>query len=162
MKNIKNASVFDPVTGFGGNGQGPYGCIADGPFANTTLRFMSDLNTTQYCIIRQMNNCPFSGAGQASLDLCFSMKSFSDVTHCWEGRPHSAGHAGVGGVVSQHWNALLEPSASTRICALISLTLVCGRWSTLSSVLETRSSTSIIRIWIAYGGDGRPWISRSD
>ncbi len=100
VKNIKNASIFDPVTGFGGDGVLPYGCIADGPFANLTLRFQADLSTTEYCVIRHMNDCPFAGAAQPSLDLCYSMNAFSDVTHCWEGRPHSAGHAGVGGVVS--------------------------------------------------------------
>ncbi|KAH8894296.1 Di-copper centre-containing protein [Thozetella sp. PMI_491] len=99
VKDIKQAAIFDPHTGFGGDGVAPYGCIADGPFANLTLRFQSDLSTRDYCIIRHMNTCPFGGAAQASLDVCFAMKAFSDVTHCWEGRPHAAGHAGVGGVM---------------------------------------------------------------
>ena len=31
------ATILDPKTGFGGDGKGPNGCLADGPFANYTV-----------------------------------------------------------------------------------------------------------------------------
>ena len=97
---IKNASVFDPVTGFGGNGVAPFGCIGDGPFANLTLRFLADFSTAEYCIFRFMNECAFKGAVKSNIDLCLTMKKYTDAWHCLENLPHAAGHAGTGGLVS--------------------------------------------------------------
>jgi len=97
--NIKKSPIFNPKTGFGGDGASPYRCIADGPFVNLTLRFNADLKPTQYCVMRNINDVPFCGASQFSLDICLKMKTFIDAWHCMEAFPHSAGHAGVGGVV---------------------------------------------------------------
>jgi len=99
--NLKASTIFDPKTGFGGDGKGIYRCINDGPFANLTLRFAGDLTTNiNYCIIRTMNNCFFAGASKASTDACIAKQSFEEAWHCLEGSPHGAGHGGVGGIVS--------------------------------------------------------------
>ena len=100
-KDLKKSEIFDPKTGFGGDGKGLYRCIADGPFANLTLRFAGDLTTkVNYCIIRTMNNCFFAGASKEALDVCMVKKTFEEAWHCLEGSPHGAGHGGVGGIVS--------------------------------------------------------------
>ena len=101
VKDLKASAIFDPKTGFGGNGKGLYRCIADGPFANLTLRFAGDLSTKyDYCIIRSMTDCMFTGASKTVIDGCMAKKSFEEVWHCIEGSPHGAGHGGVGGIVS--------------------------------------------------------------
>jgi tyrosinase len=97
---LKKSSIFDPKTGFGGDGVAPTRCIADGPFANVSLHFIADLSTTNYCIMRSMNECPFEGEAQSVLDVCLDKNTYEDVWHCLEARPHAGGHAGVGGVVS--------------------------------------------------------------
>jgi tyrosinase len=100
VANFTNSPIFDPKTGFGGDGVNPTRCIADGPFANITLHFKQDLTTTNYCVIRNLNECPFQGAAQSVLDACLATKTFEEAWHCIEARPHAAGHAGVGGIVS--------------------------------------------------------------
>ncbi len=99
--NVKKSPIFDPHTGFGGDGvgPGPVRCIADGPFSSLVLRWSEDLVATSYCLMRNVNECPFYGAGQANIDKCLAATSFTDAWHCMEARPHSAGHAGVGGIV---------------------------------------------------------------
>lgn len=39
-------------------------------------------------------------ASEASVDTCLQMDRFEDMWPCLEGVPHVAGHAGVGGVMS--------------------------------------------------------------
>jgi tyrosinase len=99
-ENLKDSPIFDPDTGFGGDGVSPYGCVTDGPFANATLHLTQFLTTSEYCIIRKLNGCLFQGAAQSFLDTCLASKTFEEVWHCIEARPHAAGHVGVGGVVS--------------------------------------------------------------
>ena len=100
--NLRASGVFDPKTGFGGDGSGVSRCITDGPFVNITLRFASDLTTkVNYCLTRNMSECFITGAAKASIDACMVKKGFEEAWHCLEGAPHGAGHGGVGGMVSE-------------------------------------------------------------
>lgn len=99
--------VFDPDTGFGGNGLDGDGCVTDGPFANLTLHLnSSDLPVDGgYCLSRNFNLTQFEGANSSNIDTCFAYDTFEDARQCYEANPHSAGHGGVGGVVC---NTLLQ------------------------------------------------------
>lgn len=100
--------VFDPDTGFGGNGLDGDGCVTDGPFANLTLHLnSSDLPDPNggYCLSRKFNLTQFEGANSSNIDTCFAYDTFEDARQCYEANPHSAGHGGVGGVVR---NTLLQ------------------------------------------------------
>ncbi|KAI4865246.1 Di-copper centre-containing protein [Hypoxylon rubiginosum] len=104
--NINGSAIFDVETGFGGNGTGAGGCIADGPFADLTLHFKEDLNTTDYCVTRSLNDRGLSSASQENIDTCLAAKSFTEIWSCLEGRPHGAGHGGVSGTMV---NLFLSP-----------------------------------------------------
>ncbi|KAJ2996614.1 hypothetical protein NUW58_g917 [Xylaria curta] len=104
--NITRSSLFTGEPSFGGNGVGSDNCIADGPFANITLHFKEDLNTTDYCIARSLNDFAFSGAARTNVDACLKHDTFVDAWRCLEGNPHNAGHGGVLGTMI---NILLSP-----------------------------------------------------
>ncbi|KAM7216078.1 putative amino acid transporter [Rhypophila decipiens] len=111
---FRNSSVFDPITGFGGDGA-PIaghpggGCITDGPFADLRLQLTANLTVAPdggYCISRNMSDCLFSGALQENLDACLNAPTFEAHRNCLEAKPHIAGHWGVGGTMS---DTLLSP-----------------------------------------------------
>lgn len=100
---LEESVLFDAETGFGGNGAGRTRCIEDGPFTDIKLHLKDDLSTRgEYCITRNTNPCFFdSGADPAKLDKCFAAKTWDEAWRCLESSgPHSAGHGGVGGLVS--------------------------------------------------------------
>lgn len=108
VQSFRNSSVFDPLTGFGGDGA-PIaggkagGCIADGPFVSLRLQITANLTVAPdggYCISRNMSDCLFSGALQENLDACLNAPTFEAHRNCLEAKPHIAGHWGVGGTVS--------------------------------------------------------------
>lgn len=96
---LSRSEIFDPSTGFGGNGYGDDGCVSDGPFANLTLQLNGDHTTRSYCLSRNFDNSAFSGGGQSFVDSCHATGDFVSAWPCYEGYPHDAGHNGVGGVV---------------------------------------------------------------
>lgn len=96
---LSHSELFDPRTGFGGNGHGDHGCVSDGPFANLTLQLNDDYTTGSYCLSRDFDSSAFSGGGQSNVDSCYAMKEYIGAWPCYEGNPHDAGHNGVGGVV---------------------------------------------------------------
>ncbi|KAI1735823.1 Di-copper centre-containing protein [Xylaria scruposa] len=104
--NISRSSLFSGEPSFGGNGTGSDHCIADGPFANVTLHFKEDLNTTNYCISRVLNDQAFSAAARANVETCLEKNNYADTWRCLEGKPHGAGHGGVFGTMI---NVLLSP-----------------------------------------------------
>lgn len=111
--------IFDPDTGFGGNGLDGDGCVTDGPFVNLTLHLnSSDLPDPDggYCLSRNFNLTELERGNSSYLDTCFEYDTFEDARQCYESDPHGAGHGGVGGVVC---NTLLP---------LIHLILARQRW----------------------------------
>ncbi|KAI1762568.1 Di-copper centre-containing protein [Hypoxylon sp. FL1150] len=96
---IKASAIFDVEYGFGGNGTGASGCISDGPFADLALHFNEDLNTTDYCVTRFLNDRALSSAAQERIDACMAMGAYTEIWNCLEGGPHGAGHGGVAGTM---------------------------------------------------------------
>lgn len=97
--NVSDSVVFDPTTGFGGEGGD---CVTDGPFANTTLRLAESwgvINTTEYCLARSFGNEGFQGANSTHVATCMAAQNFTAADSCFRSSPHTAGHAGVGGTM---------------------------------------------------------------
>jgi tyrosinase len=120
---FEKSSVFDPVTGFGGNGVGsviapyadqqaapPGNCIGDGPFQNLNLALGYGFNvqSNPHCLIRDIN------ATLANDSLGWTKNILPLLAHTdyvsmaaeWDYSsvgaptgPHGAGHKGVGGEV---------------------------------------------------------------
>jgi tyrosinase len=120
---FEKSTVFDPTTGFGGNGAGstpapyvdeqaapPGNCITDGPFAayqpNIGYGFNTDANS--HCIIRNFNvTLANDSLGWTKNVLALlNQTDYAAMTHEYDyssvGAPagvHGAGHKGVGGEV---------------------------------------------------------------
>lgn len=99
MDDLAGSVVFDPDTGFGGEGSD---CVTDGPFVNLTLHMNSSGTTEDYCLTRSFNSNGFQSGVQANLDECFNMTTYEDAFDCYQVNPHTAGHSAVGGTVSWH------------------------------------------------------------
>ncbi|KAK3314267.1 hypothetical protein B0H66DRAFT_577922 [Apodospora peruviana] len=95
--NFSQSDVLDPVTGFGGNGVRPNGCIADGPFANYTNGLGPGYFLGDNCINRFVNDTTSLFASRRYIDECYEKKKFVEFWPCAEMNPHNGGHGGVGG-----------------------------------------------------------------
>lgn len=97
--NVSDSVVFDPATGFGGEGGD---CVTDGPFVNMTLHLQDNwgnLTTSDFCLTRSFNNEGFQGANATHVDACMAFDNFTAADECFRASPHTAGHAGVGGTM---------------------------------------------------------------
>lgn len=97
--NISASVVFDPDTGFGGEGGD---CVTDGPFANLTLHLTSsysEINVTDYCLARSFSDTIFD-FGNTTYDAeCLAEANYTVALPCYSSFPHVAGHGGVGGTM---------------------------------------------------------------
>ncbi|KAI9146978.1 Tyrosinase ustQ [Paramyrothecium foliicola] len=102
------ASVWDPVLGFGGNGSSPDGsqwsfCVPDGPFKDMRLRWWSDMDRP-HCLQRQWVRGDPWGNEQEMMGFAFDRRSiagtflnteFQPFAAWLENGPHSAVHFGI-------------------------------------------------------------------
>lgn len=115
-KNMPNSPLFDPVTGFGGNGKstsndepGFQRCVVDGPFANTNLTLgmgwpnLNDPGNRLHCFTRAFNGGEGNdengdliiGDMQAAaynskvMDTIYAFEKFSEMANMLEGLPHA-------------------------------------------------------------------------
>ncbi|KAI0412994.1 amino acid transporter [Xylaria grammica] len=89
----------DDDSHFGSNGQDEY-CVWDGPFANLTLRWLLDASTEDHCLTRNWSQEELDKGTQPNIDKCNSIDNYTDAWLCWSQNPHSAGHGGIGGIMS--------------------------------------------------------------
>lgn len=97
---ITQSEIWNPNTGFGGNGEDGDGCVTDGPFGGMVLHLHSDHSDRPYCLNRNFDQGQFDSAHPRRVNRCYDMDNFRDAWPCYEGDPHNAGHNGIGGVVS--------------------------------------------------------------
>ncbi|KAH6639890.1 hypothetical protein C7974DRAFT_450209 [Boeremia exigua] len=123
-----NSPIFDPITGFGGNGdyingtkENPLpgvtstlgdipvdvedrsggGCLSNGPFANLSIHMGPGFNTSynEWCIRRDFVPSVFMAAGHSTaVDAAMSHTTFGAFSQQSEATNHGAGHIGVGGL----------------------------------------------------------------
>lgn len=79
------SSVLDPITGFGGDGVAPDGCIADGPFAGYVNGLGPGYKLGDNCINRFVNDTVSRMSGQEYIDACYVKKTFEEFWPCAEG-----------------------------------------------------------------------------
>ncbi|PPQ83615.1 hypothetical protein CVT25_006300 [Psilocybe cyanescens] len=134
-QSLSDAPVFDPMTGFGGNGvPGTYtlppnnntdnrifpeafrGCLEDGPFANYTLSVGPGKLATNHCLTRGHNNDAkkyLTSAAEANVTRSPNFEVFRVQL---EGEPittdhrmHDGGHDAIGGEMSNFYSSPGEP-----------------------------------------------------
>ncbi|CAH0027032.1 unnamed protein product [Clonostachys rhizophaga] len=119
-KDMPNSPLFDPVTGFGGDGKrtgstepGFERCVVDGPFANTNLTLamgwpnMNDAGNRLHCFTREFNG----GLGQdengdsiigdmqvgayssSVMKTIYGFDTYRDMSSMLEGLPHAQIHS---------------------------------------------------------------------
>jgi len=140
---IHGSPVFDPITGFGGDGvPGTYslptdanftsniifpeefrGCVLDGPFKDYTLHFGPGKLVTDHCLTRGIHEEYAILLTSAAMANATRLPTF-DLFHIeLEGRPvtptpkmHDSGHVGVGGEMSNFYSS---PGGKFPNCALV-------------------------------------------
>lgn len=115
-RNTQNSPVFDPDTGFGGNGKltgsdvpGFGRCVVDGPFANSNLTLamgwpnMTTLGDRLHCFTREFNGglgddengAPIIGDMQATaydskvMNTIYGLDTYAEMQEMLEGLPHA-------------------------------------------------------------------------
>jgi tyrosinase len=123
--------VFDPITGFGGDGvPGTYslpedvnftsnrifpesfkGCVLDGPFKDYTLRFGPGQLVTDHCLTRDIKDESAQYLNSAAMARDTQLPTFELFRIELEGLPitpthrmHTGGHWGVGGEMSNFFS----------------------------------------------------------
>jgi tyrosinase len=132
FRRISQSEIWDPETGFGGNGvPGTYtvppdptntsrihpsaflGCVADGPFANYTLKLGPGLFVTDHCLTRGFNNTATQFLNTSAIEETLSQPTWEQFTVRLEGSPeiaplhraHDGGHVAVGGEMSNFFSS---------------------------------------------------------
>jgi hypothetical protein len=142
MDDLAGSEIFDPDTGFGGEGGD---CVTDGPFVNLTLHMSSSSTSDSYCLSRSLNSNGFQTGAQEYIDECYNTDTYEEAFECYQVNPHTAGHSAVGGVVS-------DTSVPIQIVERQILTITsCLMWL---EVPVNQSFTFIMPTWIASGGSG--------
>jgi len=135
--------VFDPVTGFGGDGvTGTYslptgvnftsnlifpelfkGCVLDGPFKDYTLHFGPGKLITDHCLVRGINDSFAIHLNSVTIANTTRLPTFEQFRIELEGQPitptpklHDSGHLGTGGDMSNFYSS---PGGKLSIGALL-------------------------------------------
>jgi len=131
---IVHSPVFDPATGFGGNGinvpgyAGPHGnlsvipgwtgggCITDGPFANYNLSLGPGTAVTNHCLQRGFNQFAPPFLNSTSVANTMAMSTFETFRIELEGTPitpifkiHDGGHLAIGGEMVDRYSSPGDP-----------------------------------------------------
>ncbi|ETS75767.1 hypothetical protein PFICI_12711 [Pestalotiopsis fici W106-1] len=100
LADIDDISSSDLWNYFGGNGSGDDHCFTDGPFANLTLRWLTNGSTSDHCLTREFNQTAFEGTKQSNIDKCLAISNYTDAWECYNGGTHTGGHLGVNGTMT--------------------------------------------------------------
>lgn len=119
-KDMPNSPLFDPITGFGGNGKstgsnepGFQRCVVDGPFANTNLTLgmgwpnLNDPGDRLHCFTRAFNggegndengdliigDMQSSAYNSKVMNTIYGFEKFSEMANMLEGLPHAQIHS---------------------------------------------------------------------
>ncbi|KAL6922686.1 hypothetical protein FSST1_006712 [Fusarium sambucinum] len=91
--------LLDPVTGFGGNGTEPDGCVTDGPFSNTILHIGPGQTLSDHCLSRSVNEMNSTLGNETYIQQCNDKSTYVDFWETTGMTTHGAGHSGIGGVM---------------------------------------------------------------
>jgi tyrosinase len=129
--NTPNSPVFDPTSGFGGNGKltgssepGFQRCVVDGPFANTNLTLgmgwpnINDAGDRPHCFTREFNSAEGTdengeliiGDMQAGaynsrvMETIYGFDRFAAMVNMLEGLPHAQGLSSLSSLQLEYTN----------------------------------------------------------
>ncbi|KAF8155716.1 tyrosinase [Crassisporium funariophilum] len=135
-KSLDKAPVFDPDTGFGGNGvPGTYklppdpahtsklfdpesfvGCVPDGPFSTYTLRLGPGIMVTEHCLTRGIDNKYKKYITSSAVANTTKSSTYELFRIELEGAPvtphhkmHDGGHLAIGGEMSNFYSSPGDP-----------------------------------------------------
>lgn len=149
-----DSSLFDADTGFGGDGGGDDGCVVDGPFANLTLHLNHTSNFANYCLTRSFNDVAILTQANATYaDACLASEDYAAAWLCFKAKPHTAGHAAIGGTVSSGAcpcvpeHACPPSDVPTRTCQLTPLIQMLEALASCGDPLFFLHHTNLDRLW---------------
>ncbi|KAH7313855.1 hypothetical protein B0I35DRAFT_480502 [Stachybotrys elegans] len=111
VPDVPSSSIWDPVTGFGGNGQVPepdssLKCVADGPFKDLRPSYFGDAYEP-HCLGRSFNNGTAEPGDMfqsiytpAAVQEILEASDYNDFRIKLESGPHGAIHSAIGGDMS--------------------------------------------------------------
>jgi len=133
---FNSSPLFDPLTGFGGDGKAPPGkstskpacafgsvcgnCVTDGPFAKYQIYLGpgNSFKANPRCLVRQVNGLAAeTGAASKNIGALLNKSSFEQFQTLDGGASgkgftpgvHSIGHLGVGGDMTNLWSSTNDP-----------------------------------------------------
>lgn len=111
MGDLASSILFDPITGFGGQGGE---CIDDGPFANLTINLNYDYASLEFfadtrCVSRSFDDEIFLLGNTTNIDACFASDDANIALDCYFVNPHGGGHGGVGGMMANTAGSIGDP-----------------------------------------------------
>jgi tyrosinase len=66
--------------GFGGNGTGSDGCVADGPFKNIKLHMSNHYQRgDSFCLSRNLDQSSFDTSQKSNIEQCFGYANYTDA-----------------------------------------------------------------------------------
>ncbi|KAF9051996.1 hypothetical protein BJ165DRAFT_1601496 [Panaeolus papilionaceus] len=113
-----NSPIFDPKTGFGGNGaQATYPrCLKTGPFADLTLSYGPGRQSTKHCLTRGFDRSMIEFLTSSAVANTTAQTNFEDFRTELEGQPvapgfklHDSGHLVVGGELGNVYSSPGDP-----------------------------------------------------
>ncbi|KNG83998.1 hypothetical protein ANOM_007775 [Aspergillus nomiae NRRL 13137] len=108
--NVADSPIFDPDTGFGGNGTGGKGCVSDGPFKDIVLHMSSHHQRgDSFCLSRGLSQSSLEMEAASNVETCFGYANYTDAWQCYNGYTHAGGHRAVGGLMSHPIDSINEP-----------------------------------------------------
>lgn len=74
------APIFDPATGFGGNGTGSRGCVSDGPFKDIVLHMSNHHKRgNNFCLSRNLSQRSLKLERASIVEECFGYATYADA-----------------------------------------------------------------------------------
>ncbi|KAI9931686.1 hypothetical protein ASPWEDRAFT_169471 [Aspergillus wentii DTO 134E9] len=110
--NVAASSIFDPDTGFGGNGTASNNsCVADGPFKDIVLHMSNHhARGNNFCLSRGLSQTSLEMEVASNVEKCFGYKNYTDAWSCYNSNgPHGGGHGAVGGLMADPIDSCNDP-----------------------------------------------------
>ncbi|KAL0069248.1 hypothetical protein AAF712_003612 [Marasmius tenuissimus] len=113
---VTTSPVWDPATGFGGNGATTDKCVKDGPYSDITLHIGTKnafVNKNEpHCLTRGWNDGDPTGSpgdmrrrsyDSEMMKNIYSQPDYNNMHFTLENGPHNSIHNRVGGEMGPHW-----------------------------------------------------------
>ncbi|KAK4244190.1 hypothetical protein C7999DRAFT_35458 [Corynascus novoguineensis] len=89
---FSSSVIFDPVTGFGGSGQGSGNCVPNGPFANLTVNIGPGFSFEPRCVNRRITDMFSAQTGTQYVEAALNHTNYVDALDGIYSGPHLLGH----------------------------------------------------------------------